>query len=491
MEREQWKTRVGFLAAAIGSAIGLGNIWRFSYMCSENGGGAFLIPYFVALFTAGIPIMILEFGLGHRMRGSAPLSFKEVGEKWEWLGWWAVIFVMFGIVLYYAVIIAWCLNYFFYAFNLSWGQDPNHFFFQKFLGLTKGPYQSGGIRLPIVLSLAGIWFLNWIIIHQGVEKGVERANKIFIPLLILLTGVLVAWGITLPGAKQGIGWYLKPDFRILSKPAVWIAAYAQIFFSLSLGFGIMIAYASYLPKKSALVKNAFIISLSNCGYSVFAGFAVFSTLGYMAHSTGKPLGEIVQESIGLAFVVYPKVISLLPHFSRLFGVIFFLILIIAGLSSSISICEAFTAAIMDKYGYSRRQVVTPLALAGFLGGVIFTTGGGLYWLDIVDHFLTHYGLIPVGILECLLIGWIFKASQLRQHINQAFEKSLRKWWDICVKIITPLVLIGVLFTHLIKEFRIPYGNYPVSSLLFIGVGWLGATLLAAVLISTRPWRVAR
>ena len=150
--RAQWKTRIGFILAAIGSAIGLGNIWRFPYLCYSNGGGAFLIPYVVALFAAGIPLMILEIGIGQKMRGSAPLSFAKVNKHWEWLGWWAVNFVMFGIVLYYSAVIAWCLNYLFFSFNLAWGSNPNEFFFHNFLQVSSGPGPSSrtrGMRLPV------------------------------------------------------------------------------------------------------------------------------------------------------------------------------------------------------------------------------------------------------------------------------------------------------------------------------------------------------
>jgi len=135
--RPQWKTHIGFLLATIGSAIGLGNIWRFPYLCYKNGGGAFLIPYFIALFVVGIPLMILEIGVGHKMKGSAPASFAIISRRWEWLGWWQVIFVMFGIVLYYCVVIAWCLNYLIFSFDLGWGNNPNDFFFHKFLVTNK------------------------------------------------------------------------------------------------------------------------------------------------------------------------------------------------------------------------------------------------------------------------------------------------------------------------------------------------------------------
>ncbi len=487
--RPQWKSHIGFLLAAIGSAIGLGNVWRFPYLCYENGGGAFLIPYFLALFLVGLPLMILEIGLGHKMRGSAPASYYEISKHWEWLGWWQVIFVMFGIVLYYSVVIAWCLNYLFFSFNLSWGENPNNFFFNKFLMVSKGPFNIGDIRTLILFALFVIWFLNWLIVFSGIEKGLERANKIFMPLLFILTAILVFWSLRLPGASSGLKVYLKPDFSQLKNPKVWIDAFSQIFFTLSLGFGIMIAYASYLPKKSQILKDSIAISFTNCFYSVFAGLGVFSVLGYMSHVTQKPLEEVVSKGAGLAFIAYPKAISLLPAFQNLFGVVFFAILVIAGLSSSVSILEAFTSAIIDKFQYKRKVVVSVLSILGFLGSVIFTTQAGIHWLEIVDHFLTTYGLLTAGFLECILIGWIYKTHRLREHINHVSVFKLSKIWDFCIRVVCPLVLATLLFNSLVKEFKQPYGGYSILSLIILGRDWLIFTLFLALLFSFRPWRL--
>ncbi|OQX81671.1 MAG: sodium-dependent transporter [Candidatus Omnitrophica bacterium 4484_70.1] len=487
--RPQWKTHIGFLLATIGSAIGLGNIWRFPYLCYKNGGGAFLIPYFIALFVVGIPIMILEIGLGHKMKGSAPASFAAVSRKWEWLGWWQVIFVMFGIVLYYCVVIAWCLNFLFFSFNLAWQGNPNEFFFQKFLMVSASPFRLGDLRTPIIFSLLIVWFLNWFIVFKGVVKGLERANKIFMPLLFVLTAILVFWSLNLEGAKKGILVYLSPDFSQLKRPSVWIDAFSQIFFTLSIGFGIIITYASYLPHKTQIVKDAFTVSLANCFFSLFAGLGVFSVLGYMAYVNSLPISEVVRHSIGLAFVAYPKAISTLPCFRNLFGIIFFGILVIAGLSSAISILEAFTSAVIDKFHYSRKVVVSVLSVLGFLGGIIFTTQAGLYLLDIVDHFLTNYGLIVGGIFECFLLGWIYKIRRLREHISHSSHTHLSRIWDFSIKIISPLVLVVLLISSLNKELSSAYGNYPVVALILIGMNWLIYTLFFAIIVASQNWRV--
>ncbi|MEE9524154.1 MAG: sodium-dependent transporter [Thermodesulfovibrionales bacterium] len=489
-ERGQWKSEFGFLMAAVGSAIGLGNIWRFSYMAYENGGGAFLIPYLVALLTAGIPLLLLEFAVGHERIGSAPLAYAKIKKNWEWLGWWAVTFVMFGIELYYVVIISWCLKYFFFSFNLSWGADPNNFFFKEFLMLSDGPSVIGEIRTPIFFSLVIIWVINWYIVYRGIDKGIEIANKIFMPLMLALTAVLVFWALSLEGAVDGIRAYLTPDFTKITRPKVWIDAYSQIFFTLSLGFGIMIAYASYLPSKANISKSAFMIAFINSGYSIFAGFATFSILGYMAKSQGVAISEVVSQSIGLAFVAYPKAMTLLPG-GNIFGAIFFLCLVVAGLSSSISIIEAFVSAMVDKFGFSRKTLVTVVSVLGFLGSVIFTTQAGLFWLDIVDHFLTHYGLVVVGIAECILVGWFFNLEVIRDHINKISSIKIGTWWGFLIRFFVPIILLIILVGDLYNEVQKPYEGYSWTTLILIGRDWVLATLLVAFIIATRPWRTRK
>jgi neurotransmitter:Na+ symporter, NSS family len=496
-ERGQWKSNAGFLLAAIGSAVGLGNIWRFPYVAYENGGGAFLIPYVLALLTAGIPILMLELTLGHRKKASAPMAFARIDPRWEWLGWWAVTFVMFGIVLYYIVVLGWCCNYLVFSFTKSWGADTNAFFFKTFLRVSDGVWDIRGLDLPIVVSVFLVWVINWAITYRGIEKGVESAVKVMMPILFILTFIIIVWALFLDGAGRGIRVYTTPDFSKLKNIKVWIDAYGQIFFSLSLGFGIMIAYASYLPEKTNLLKNSLIVGFSNSAYEVFAGFGVFAVLGYMAVQQNIPVEKVVTSGIGLAFVAYPKAISLLPM-GPVFGVLFFFLLAIAGISSSISIIEAFASAAIDKFDAPRKRVVTILCILGFFGSLAFTTRAGIYWLDIVDHFLNHFGLLSVGIIEAFIIGWLYRTDRMKNHIadNLGFEGTKHKFfkyvvlqvWAYCIKFITPLALGLALASSLIEEFKKPYGGYPVSGLIILGVGWLLVTHFFAFGVSGLPWR---
>jgi NSS family neurotransmitter:Na+ symporter len=399
-----------------------------------------------------------------------------------------VIFVMFGIEMYYSVVISWCVCYIGFSLNLAWGADPNQFFFHQFLGVTAGPLEMGDVRSPILLGLLIVWIVNWAIVFFGVEKGIERANKIFMPFLFLLIFILVGWVWSLPGAKEGITRYLKPDFSRLADPKVWIDAYSQIFFTLSLGFGIMVAYASYLPRKADINFSASMACLIDTVVSLIAGLAIFGTLGYMASQTNKPFEQVVQHGIGLAFVAYPQAISLLPSLSRLFGVLFFLTLMVAGIASAISILEAFAAAVMDKFHYPRRLVVTVLSVIGFLGGIVFATGGGFAWLDIVDHFLSHYGLFAACIFQCILVGWIYGARRLREHVNPMSLFRVGRLFDFSIRYLTPAVLLVLLVSDLIGDIRKPYGGYSWIAVILIGRDWLILTLIAALFVAMRPWR---
>ncbi len=487
MEREQWKSQLGFLFAAIGSAVGLGNIWRFSYQAYEHGGGAFLIPYLVALVTCGIPLIILEFAIGHKKSGSAPLAFAKINRRAEFFGWWPVSFVMFGIVLYYMVIIAWCLNYCIFSATMAWGSDPNSFFFQGYLGLSDKPFEIGGINLTILVTTAVVWFINWFIVCRGIGKGVELANKIFMPTLFLLTVFLIFYAITLDGAVEGVIAYLEPDFQEIMDVTVWISAYSQIFFSMSVGFGIMVAYASYLPDDADISRNAIMTGLGDSVFAVVAGLGVFAVLGFMAKSSGLPISEVVTESIGLAFVAYPKALSVMPG-GNIFGMLFFFSLVVAGISSSISILEAFCSAIIDKFGVRREFVVTSVCMLGFLGSAAFTTNAGLYWLDIVDHFITHYGLIVVGIVECVLAAWFYDIRIFRRHVNRTSSIKIPRIWDLTIRFFVPAILAVVLAMDLITEFSKPYGGYPYSALILIGIDWLLFTLILAALFTKLPWK---
>lgn len=592
--RATWTSKTGFLLAALGSAIGLGNIWRFPYMAYRNGGGAFLIPYFVALFVVGIPLLMLEFGLGHYHRRALPQSLERIHPRFTWIGWWAVSFVMFGIVAYYGVVIAWCGNYLIFAVTQPWNdvEGVNRFFDEVLTGsIANGEsfafyatsedssprFHFGRINWEVLIALAIVWGINWFITRRQLQRGVELANKIFIPLLVMLTIVMVIWSWGFEGAANGRRVYMEPVWARVFQPQTWIDAFSQIFFTLSIGFGIMVAYGSYLPRETDIPTSAFFAAMGNCVFSVFAGLAVFAAIGMLAHQQDLDLTEILtierdierlhqlrnsdpiafqaekehyesllkqnqrnlefqgqMNTFGLLFKTYPAILTEMGGVTgRLFGVTFFLSLFVAGISSSVSIIEAFFAALYDQFKCEREKTVAALCAVAFLLGIVFCTQAGIFWLDLVDHFITTYGLVIVGICEALIVGWILPAKRLRSHLDQhrdfrfgrVFTLIMRlmmtammmltwfglgklegmpvasgmarfailasavalwmdeHWLDFDIRLVIPALLILILDQALVAEFQSKYGNYPVAAILGIGVGWFAATLLIGVVLS--------
>ena len=598
--RPIWNSKTGFILAALGSAIGLGNIWRFPYIAYRNGGGAFLIPYFVALFVVGIPLLILEFGLGHYTRRAFPKSLEQISPRFSWLGWWSVSFVMFAIVVYYAVVIAWCGNYLIFSLTQPWGdaQNVDAFFQQDFLGYMvdgkpvplyleeatddmSAGFHFGRLHFGIVVSLLVVWVVNWVITARQLQSGIELASKIFIPSLVLLTAVMVAWSWGFPGAADGRQLYLKPDWSRVFQPQTWIDAFGQIFFTLGIGFGIMVAYASYLPRRADIPTSAFLTAVGNCAFSVFAGFAVFAAIGMLANSRGVDLARIDEvaskieafesrissggialteaeqtqlvklkaeqqrnddfegqmKTFGLLFQTYPAIITEMgPVAGRIFGVLFFLALFVAGVSSSISIIEAFGASCTDQFGWRRSTVATVLCVIGFLMGLVFCTSVGLFLLDLVDHFITTYALVLVAICEAIIVGWLLPAKRLREHLDQYRQPRYGKtfsivmrllislvlfmtWWglaktgdnnvgvaigrflvvgsaivlwidehwlDFDIRVVIPVLLIFLLDQALIADTTSLYGGYPIQAIIGIGVSWTVGTLVIGIALSLLP-----
>jgi len=453
--------------AAIGSAVGLGNVWRFPYVCYNNGGGAFLIPFFVAIFSAGIPLLILEFSVGHFSKGTPPKAFENVGKKWEWAGWLTVL-MPFIVAIYYVVVMAWCFSYMVYSIDLRWGEQAGAFF-SGFLGDTGSPLIIGNISIPILLGLIAVWISIFLILYKGVKR-IGKIVALTVPLPTILLIILTIRGLTLPGAIDGISYYLTPDFSKLGDVNVWLAAYAQVFFSFSLAQGIMITYASFLKKKSDLTNNAFIVALADAGTAFLAGFAVFSVVGYLSFSQGLGIDSLTIAGPGLTFITYPTAVSLLPFAASLFGIFFFIALLTFGIDSAFSMIEPISASINSKWNISKAKATGIMCVLGFSFSLIFTTGGGIYLLEVLDHFVTNFGLVTIGLLECLIFGWLFRLYRLREHANETSDILIGKWWDILIKYIIPIILCLLLFfTILQNTLNNPYPDYPVWAIILIGV----------------------
>jgi neurotransmitter:Na+ symporter, NSS family len=486
--REQWATRAGFLLAAIGSAIGLGNIWRFPYIAYDNGGGAFLLPYLIALLTAGIPLLILEYTIGHKFRGAPPTAFLRLSKPAQALGWWQVA-ICFVIATYYAVIIAWAVRFTGFSIGQQWGDDPDAFLFSDFLQVADAPGMISSYVSGVAWPLIAVWAITLVVLALGVQRGIERANKIFIPLLIALFAILVVRALTLPGAEVGLDALFSPDWSAIASGSVWVAAYGQIFFSLSIGFGIMITYASYLRRRADLTGSALVAGFANSSFEILAGIGVFATLGFMAVNAGTAVDEVATSGIGLAFVAFPEIISNMP-LGTVFGVLFFGSLVVAGMSSLISIVQVVVSAVRDRTGMGRVPAVLCVGGATAVASVVlFPTGEGLYLLDAADRFINQYGIALAGLVAVVVVAWLLrKLPMLQENANMTSAGPLGAWLRVTLGVITPVVLGWMMWDSLRAELAENYEGYPTWFLLVAGWGVAIGAIVVGIVLALLPWR---
>ncbi len=430
---------MGFILAASGSAIGLGNIVMFSSNAYRFGGGAFYLPYFIALFLVGMPVMVAEFGLGASTRKSFPLAMRVAGGRaGEFAGWFAILNAGF-ITMYYITILGWVAGMAWGALTTdvtaSFGASAKPPFFDSFK-MTYGPF------FGVVL----VWILNLLIVSRG-TKSIEPVVKVFLPLMWLAMIVLVFVGMSLPGGFEGVKVLFTPQPEVLGDLSVWQGALSQMFFSLSLGFGVMTAYASYLPKDSDLTHNAVTTSLLNCGFEWIAGVAVFSILFSFAIAPSS-------STIAMMFYVVPAGIAAMPFAAKAFAIGFFLLLLVAGLTSSISLLEALVAAGQDKFRLPRWRTLAIFGTVGVIGSLVFALPAaalpglplGLWLLDLTDHWAFGYGLLIVGLVECIVIGWVVGSGRIRDFVNANSRFRLGVWFDLLLRFVIPGLLLMILIS---------------------------------------------
>lgn len=490
-EREAFGGRWIFILAAMGSAIGLGNIWRFPYIAYENGGGAFIIPYLVALLSAGIPLLFFDYAIGHRFKGSPPLAFRRL-QKWtETIGWWkAMICVVIG--LYYAAILGWAASYIFFSSTEAWGDDANAFFFEDYLQMSETPSLDFTIVPGVFWPMLAIWVAVLIVLGMGVRRGIGVASAIGIPILVVMFLILVGIALTLDGASSGLDALFTPNWAALLEPGVWIAAYGQIFFSLSVGFGIMITYASYLKKRTNLTGSGMVVGFSNSGFEILAGIGVFSALGFMAQASGVDVGEVVTSGIGLAFVAFPEIISQAPlGLGPIIGVLFFGSLLFAGFTSMISILEVTLSAVKDKTGWSRVTVVSTFGVALALLSLIgFGTTSGVHLLDVSDYFVNQFGIVAAALVAVITVSWLLRRlDRIVTHLNKVSSFRLGTIYKILIGLVLPVVLGYTLIAEFINQLGAdePYGGLPSWYINTFGWGMAVSLIVIGFVLSLFPW----
>lgn len=478
----QWGSNLSFILAMIGSAVGLGNIWRYPYVLYSNGGGAFYIPYIFAILIMGIPFLILEYGVGYNFKSSFPKAIKKINSKMEYLGWLLPVAV-FMIMIYYSAILGWDGIYIILSFFKGWGADPNTYFTTTLLQSSES-YTGllNFIPLIAVAMLVG-WVIIWFISHRDLEKGLGKVSKVLVPMLFIIMVAIVGFSLTLPGASIGLAELFNPDWSLLTHFEIWMAAFGQIVFSLSLGMSIAFTYASYTRDEADLITNTISIALANSLFENFAALGVFSILGYMSLQSGTPVADLVTQGTGLVFIVYPTVFNVLGKWAVVVGPLFFLTVYLAGLTSILSTIEPLSFSIQNKFALTRKRTVTILCCVGAVISMIYATSFGGSLLGFVDTFINQMALLLGVIIECIVFAWVFKAEKLVDFLNSRSRTiKLGKWWLIIVKYVLPIVIsiiwIGGMF-DVASSGSFDQLNFTIVSAILL----FGATLVFTLLPS--------
>ncbi|XP_062314418.1 sodium- and chloride-dependent creatine transporter 1 isoform X1 [Osmerus eperlanus] len=547
VERETWTRQMDFIMSCVGFAVGLGNVWRFPYLCYKNGGGVFLIPYMLIVFIGGIPVFFLEIALGQFMKQGG-VSAWNIAPLFKGLGLASMVIVFFCNT-YYIMILVWGLYFLLHSFAdpLPWATcghawntpnctldfrrachnhstspaaalsstaDPSipasllssssppkpsvavlvfngscvepegmrspviEFWERKVLRLSGGLDEPGDISYQMVLCLIA----TWVIVYFCIWKGVKSTGKVvyftaLFPYLVLV--VLLAHGVTLPGALDGIVYYLKPNWSKLWEAQVWIDAGTQIFFSYAIGLGALTALGSYNRFHNNCYQDAFVLAFINSGTSFFAGFVVFSVLGFMAAEQGVDISKVAESGPGLAFIAYPKAVTLMP-LAPLWAALFFFMLLVLGLDSQFVGVEGLITGIMDmlpprsKLGALRREVVVAICCTTcFFIDLSMVTEGGMYVFQLFDYYsASGITLLWQAFWECVVVAWVYGADRFMDDVARMIGYRPLPYMKLCWSYITPLVCVGVFLFHVVNYKPLTYNSVYVYPWWGEALGWL-------------------
>ena len=437
-EREHWGSKLGFILAAAGSAVGLGNIWRFPYVTGQNGGAAFVLVYLAIVFVLGFSVMLAEMAIGRKAQLNAVGSFQKLkGGMWPIVGWMGVA-AGFMILSFYAVIGGWTIKYFGYSFTGLMTEAAAGKAGDVFGGFVTNTTQV--ILFQALFMIMTIW-----VVYKGIGEGIEKYCKILMPALFVILLILIVRSVTLEGAGKGLEFYLKPDFSKITGPTI-AAALGQAFFSLSLGMGCMITYGSYVDKQTTLSSAAIQVCLIDTAVAVLAGLAIFPAVFAFGVDAGA--------GPGLTFVTLPSVFAKMPG-GPIWSALFFLLLFIAALTSAISLLEVVAAYFIDK-GWSRPKAAWSMGFLIFLLGVpsAMSLAGapkiaGKDFLDAMD-FIASNVLLPLGgVFIALFVGWVWTADARKEVANEGTHSfGMMEIWIWVCRVIAPLAILYIFFTGL-------------------------------------------
>ena len=439
-KRSSFTGKIGFILAAAGSAIGLGNLWRFPYLAAQYGGGIFLFVYIILAVTFGFALMIAEIAIGRKTGLSAIGAFKALDKRFTFVGYLGAL-VPIIILPYYSVIGGWVTKYFFAFLTGSGEEAAKSEFFGGFISSVSEPL---------------LWFALFIgvtavVVLFGVEKGIEKVSKLLMPILVALTVAIAIYSLTLPNAIDGLVYYVKPDFSKFSSTTV-LAAMGQLFYSMSLAMGIMITYGSYMKKDLHIETSTRQIEIFDSGIAFFAGLMIIPAIFSFYGGDAELLDENLTKGPGLMFVMLPKVFESMPV-GNLIGALFFLLVLFAALTSSISLMETVVSIFMDKLKLGRKVTCFIVLGISLLLGIPSSLGNGVWsgikiigmdFLTFFD-FLTNNVIMPVvALATCVIVGYVIKPKSIIEEVELNGKFKAKKLFSVVIKYVAPVCIVAIL-----------------------------------------------
>ncbi|XP_033996061.1 sodium- and chloride-dependent GABA transporter 2-like [Trematomus bernacchii] len=509
--RGNWRNKAEFFLTVMGAIIGPGNVWRFPYLCYRNGGGVFFIPYFLFMFTCGIPLFFLETALGQYTSQGSITCWRKICPLFQGMGYASHLIILFSATSY-IIIIAWAFFYLFSSFSadLPWAtcghewntescldlSHPNvslsmasrlnttlpvmEFWQHRVLKISSGIEDVGSLRWELVFCLILAWVLCYFCVWKGI-KSTGKAAFFTATFPFIMLFVLLIRGVTLPGAMDGIIYYLYPDISRLSDPQVWMDAGTQIFFSYAIGLGFLTSLGSYNTFNNDCYKDCFYLCLLNSATSIVSGFAIFSVLGFMTKEQGVDISEVAQSGPGLAFIVYPRAVAMMPM-PQVWSVCFFLMIILLGLDSQFVGLECLMTSLTDLFpalrrGYRRELVLLAICSTCCIMGLSLVTEGGMYLLQLLDHHVcSGTTLLLLSFCQSVSIAWVYGADRFYGNITDMIGYRPFPLMKYCWRYITPLFCFGTFIFSIVKYTPLRFNNTYVYPFWANILGWFIASM---------------
>jgi NSS family neurotransmitter:Na+ symporter len=487
-QKNTWSGQSGYILSLIGSAVGFANILSFSAKAYFYGGGAFLVPFVAAMMILGIPLLCLEGVIGQYFQLPLVSAYGKVaGRVGKFFGWLAVLAVT-TIGGYYMLLTGWTVAYIYFTATDSIPADSCAFLNESFLFKSAGITEFGSFAGFMFVCTAAVALFSWYVVSRDIRSGIERLCSIFLPMLAIMVTIFTVVVMFLPGAGIGFAHYVIPDFAVLRNPRLWLDAFGHIFFSLSLGLGIVTGYSRHADKSINIGRSMLLVTLGDFVVSCIAGFAVFGCVGYMSHTQGIPFAQLVTSAspFEMGFVVFPNILKTFGCFLYpIVGVLFFFSIFIAGITGVFSIIESAAGNIEIEFGRTRRTAVTLATSAMAILAAIFCMGNGQYLIGAIDPMVSGFNMLISGIAEIICFMWV--SHIINKHKVWFAPTGKRSLIYYSVRYVVPVLLIAVFITSMIQELS---GALDYTHL--VRWGWLiVATVIALMLAKVDRKRSAQ